>query len=97
MPSCAYFPAASLSQCERLELNFGARPFAHPVSLPNELLCPALLCELLAGLKGQYQGIEQIPGVSAAPCSTGKLPLLNAPLSSRSVSCADTGSNLQMH
>eukprot|EP00955_Chlamydomonas_euryale_P032775 344517-Chlamydomonas_euryale.AAC.18 len=30
-PHLAYFPTVSLSYTERCELNFGARPFAHPV------------------------------------------------------------------
>ncbi|WCJ31794.1 E3 ubiquitin-protein ligase RKP [Euphorbia peplus] len=30
-PQCGYYPAISLSQGERCELNFGARPFRYPV------------------------------------------------------------------
>jgi hypothetical protein len=71
----AYFPAGSLSHCERCQLNFGARPFEHPVEgfLPIELPPKAaqMRCgkELMAGWGRLAQVVAQSAAQDAARAS----------------------------
>ncbi|KAK9071573.1 hypothetical protein SSX86_008001 [Deinandra increscens subsp. villosa] len=74
VPGLGYYPAISLSQGERCDLNFGARPFRypiqefHPIQIPpstNQLTvhllgCFSKLLNMLRGEKSSYKSVEKL-------------------------------------
>ncbi|KAF5765376.1 putative transcription factor C2H2 family [Helianthus annuus] len=74
VPGIGYYPAISLSQGERCDLNFGARPFRypiqdfHPIQIPpstNKLAvhllhCFSMLTNMLRGEKSGYNSMEKL-------------------------------------
>ncbi|WOG97343.1 hypothetical protein DCAR_0416683 [Daucus carota subsp. sativus] len=70
VPGLGYYPAISLSQGERCELNFGARPFRHPIKGFLPIQPPPLTNSLAAHLLHCFSRLLDIQCMETSGSST---------------------------
>ncbi|XP_052197848.1 E3 ubiquitin-protein ligase RKP isoform X2 [Diospyros lotus] len=70
VPGLGYYPAISLSQGERCELNFGARPFKYPVEGFLPIQAPSSKCDLAKNLLNCLSRLWEMQRIEGAELSS---------------------------